>query len=222
MVKVAHYFCKHGIPIAGPMRALDPPRKFDLLIGEYMRVSSLELCSREVYDFKVPGAVAELGVFRGEFAAMINRAFPDRTLYLFDTFEDFPEEHIKRDADAGKATYSRERFKNTSVEHVMGRMRHPDKVVVKQGMFPDTAADMTEKAFAFVSIDADLYTPIYEGLKYFYPLLSPGGYIFVHDYNNSFYAGSKEAVRQFAEESKVGYFPLSDASGSAIIVKARG
>ena len=28
---------------------------------------------------------------------------------------------------------------------------------------------------------------IYEGLKYFYPRLSLGGYIFVHDYNSSLY-----------------------------------
>lgn len=40
------------------------------------------------------GAVAELGVYRGDFAKVINEAFPDKKLYLFDTFEGFPEEDL--------------------------------------------------------------------------------------------------------------------------------
>lgn len=75
-------------------------------------------------------------------------------------------------------------------------------------------------AFAFVSIDADLYKPIYEGLKYFYPRLSPGGYIFVHDYNTHIFHGAKQAVRDFCNESRVSFFPLSDHAGSAVIGKS--
>jgi O-methyltransferase len=70
-----------------------------------------------------------------------------------------------------------------------------------------------------VSIDADLYDPIYNGLKYFYPRLKQGGYIFIHDYNNDSYKGAKEAVRFFCKENNLPYFPLPDAAGSAIIAK---
>jgi O-methyltransferase len=54
-----------------------------------------------------------------------------------------------------------------------------------------------EDNFAFVSIDADLYKPIYDGLVYFYKNLSNGGYIFVHDFNNAYFSGSGKAVEKF-------------------------
>jgi hypothetical protein len=36
------------------------------------------------HEHKVPGATAELWVFRGEFARLINLAFPERRLHLFE------------------------------------------------------------------------------------------------------------------------------------------
>jgi O-methyltransferase len=57
--------------------------------GDYVRLKTLSLAAAEIYAGGVPGAAAELGVYRGEFAAEINRLFPDRKLYLFDTFGGF-------------------------------------------------------------------------------------------------------------------------------------
>jgi O-methyltransferase len=62
--------------------------------NDYFRVSSLELVAYEIYSNNVKGNVAELGVFRGDFAKHINVAFPDRKLYLFDTFDGFNEKDI--------------------------------------------------------------------------------------------------------------------------------
>ena len=93
--------------------------------------------------------------------------------------------------------------------------------IVKQGHFPKSAEGCEGEAFAFVSIDADLYRPIYEALSFFYPRLSPGGYAFVHDYNNAIYKGAKLAVQQYCLEHSLPYVPLSDASGSVAIAKAR-
>jgi O-methyltransferase len=76
-----------------------------------------------------------------------------------------------------------------------------------------------EETFAVVSLDADLYKPLYDGLLYFYPRMNRGGYIIIHDYNNSRFSGAKHAVRQFCEEQQVFVVPLSDLHGTAIIVK---
>jgi O-methyltransferase len=70
-----------------------------------------------------------------------------------------------------------------------------------------------------VSIDTDLYDPIYNGLQYFYPRLVKGGYIFIHDYNNDAYLGAKKAVQQFCAENNISFVPLPDSCGSAIITK---
>ena len=97
-------------------------------------------------------------------------------------------------------------------------MPHAKQCVIKKGFFPQTAAGLTEE-FVFVSIDADLYEPIYNGLVFFFPKLISGGYIFIHDFNNDNYKGSRKAVQQFCVENKINYLPLPDSGGSAIIMK---
>jgi O-methyltransferase len=101
----------------------------------------------------------------------------------------------------------------------MSKMKHPANCIVKAGYFPDTAEGLEDERYCFVSIDADLYNPIYEGLKYFYPRLSKGGYLFVHDYNRDIFKGAKEAVRQYCAENGLTFFPLTDSGGSAVLTK---
>ena len=40
--------------------------------------------------------------------------------------------------------------------------------------------------YALVHLDADLYSPQFSGLQYFYPRMTPGGVIIIHDCNNEF------------------------------------
>jgi O-methyltransferase len=96
-------------------------------------------------------------------------------------------------------------------------MKYPDNCVIKKGYFPETAEGVEEQ-FAFVSIDADLYEPIYQGLVYFYPRLEKGGYIFVHDCNGDVYGG-KAAVEKYAQEFNIPYFPLCDVCATIVLSK---
>lgn len=74
--------------------------------------------------------------------------------------------------------------------------------------------------FAFVSIDVDLEESIYQALDYFYPRLSFGGYIFIHDYTSSF-KGVKSAVDRCEENENrmLCKVPLCDANGTLVITK---
>lgn len=186
-------------------------------VTNYVRISTLELVAQEIAEKKVPGNVAELGVYKGQFAKYINQLFPDRTFYLFDTFEGFDEKDVAVEVGNNYST-GKQDFSNTSVESVLAKMVNREKCVVKQGWFPESLGGL-EDTFCFVSLDADLYKPIYDGLEYFYPRLSRGGYIFIHDYNNSGYEGAKAAVRAFSEKYNVGYTPMTDTWGSVIIAK---
>ena len=67
----------------GPFRDPSVLRMFDA------RVAVMRLLSEQIYQLDIPGNVAELGVFRGEFSSLISAAFPDRKIHLFDTFEGF-------------------------------------------------------------------------------------------------------------------------------------
>jgi O-methyltransferase len=176
----------------------------------------LALIAEEINDKQIKGCIAELGVYKGDFAKKINEHFPDKTLYLFDTFKGFD----KRDLDTEKnfSNVARENdFTNKSIELVLRRMKYPDNCIIKKGWFPETAENINAR-FAFVSIDADLFEPIYQGLLYFYERLEKGGYIFVHDYNGKLY-GAKAAVKKFSEEYNVPYVPISDLCGSVVFSK---
>jgi len=161
--------------------------------------------------------VAELGVYKGKFARYINQYFPERRLYLFDTFEGFDNRDIAKEKSDNFSKGDQD-FSDTSVAAVLQLMPFPGQCQPVKGFFPESAKGI-EDSFVFVSLDADLYEPIYSGLQFFYPKLVQGGYIFIHDYNNDQYKGAKKAVQQFCKEQQIGYVPLPDAGGSAIISK---
>jgi O-methyltransferase len=184
--------------------------------NDVIRYQTLALVAGEIKSKKIKGCVAELGVYKGDFAKRINVYFPDKTLYLFDTFYGFD----KRDVDIEKKFNNNAKendFTNNNIEVVLKKMKYPENCIIKKGWFPETTENIEER-FAFVSIDTDLFEPIYQGLLYFYDRLEKGGYIFVHDYNGKLY-GAKEAVQRFSEEFNVPYVPLSDLCGSVVFSK---
>jgi O-methyltransferase len=192
-------------------------RAIDRNYMDYIRISTLELAAHEIKERNVEGAVAEVGVYKGKFARYINQFFPDRKLYLFDTFKGFDASDVKTEV-ANNLSAGDQDFSNTSVKAVLSLMPHPEKCIVREGFFPETTKGLEEE-FAFVSLDTDLFDPIYNGLVYFYPRLKKGGYIFVHDYNNDNYSGAKKAVRKYCEENNLPFVPIPDSTGSAIICK---
>ena len=83
----------------------------------------------------LPGNVAELGVYKGKFARYINRYFPGRKLYLFDTFAGFD----KRDADREKThkfSGVEQDFSDTSLEAVIKLNALPGKLHSGERIFP--------------------------------------------------------------------------------------
>jgi len=188
------------------------PANFD-----YMRFATLGLCYEEIVNNQVKGSVAELGIYKGDFAWRLNFLFADRTLYLFDTFSGFDAKDLKQEISNGFQQVDQD-FSDTSVDMVLSKMINPKKCIVRKGYFPDTTIGIDD-TFCFVSIDADLYGPILTGLNYFYPRLEKGGYLFIHDFNNDMYKGSNEAVLKFCAENKIGYVPIPDSGGTVIIAK---
>ena len=184
---------------------------------DYIRLATLELVAHEINNKNLQGNVAEVGVYKGKFAQYINQYFPSRKLYLFDTFQGFDEKDIKAEIKLGLNNVG-QNFSNTSVDIVLKNMPFPEQCIIKKGFFPETTEGIDD-TFVFVSLDTDLYEPIYQGLTYFYPRMVRGGYIFVHDVNNNSYKGAAKAVNQFAIEQQISFLPLPDACGSAVLIK---
>ena len=190
----------------------------------YVRLATLQLLAEQVVKNNVFGDMAELGVHRGWFAAPMNELLPDRKLHLFDTFEGFTKEDIDFEKNNGylmSINTEAGAFSDTSVDYVLSKMKAPQNCVVHKGYFPDTANEIPDDIrYCLVSIDADIYKPIYAGLYYFYEKLSPGGYIMVHDYNQmNKWAGATEAVDRFCMERKLCFVPIPDECGSVVFTK---
>lgn len=115
---------------------------FPSLGFDYVRYATLELLSYEINEKKIEGNLAELGVYKGEFAKHMSECFPEKKIYLFDTFEGFDDRDIKKEE---KNSLSNARvhneFSNTSMEEVLAKMPYREKVVMKRGSFLKQPSD---------------------------------------------------------------------------------
>lgn len=185
-----------------------------------IRSAVLYNISKRIKDLNIQGDIAELGVYKGDLAWQINMLFPDHKLYLFDTFEGFDERDVAIEKENHYSKGNVGDFSDTSVFRVLKRCPYPHNIILKKGYFPTTAIDLDNHLWSFVSLDTDLYQSIYEGILYFYPRLSHGGMILLHDYNNKQFIGAHKAVDDY--EKKYGALllvPLCDLHGSAVIIK---
>lgn len=187
--------------------------------ADFVRHHAMRLAATHINARGVAGAIAELGVYQGETAAELNRLFPERSLYLFDTFSGFDMRDLTSERTDGLSVAATGHFADTSVQKVLDRLPHAERAIVRQGFFPETAGGLEDETFAFVSLDVDLHDPTLAGLEWFYPRLSSGGCIFVHDYNNRRYLGVRKAVDTFLSTNSVPSLQLPDFAGSIVILR---
>lgn len=188
------------------------------------RVSWLRNYAQYVKDESLPGGVAECGVSMGEFARFINKYFPDRTLYLFDTFSGFDERGIRKEQSLNDESFLKShfnqagRFSGANEILVLSRMPNKENCVIKKGYFPEIAKGIVDR-FCFVNLDMDLYQPMLAGLRFFYDKMCINGVILLHDYYLSELPGVKRAVDDFEKEQgrRLCKLPIGDSMSIAII-----
>ncbi|MDP1621891.1 MAG: TylF/MycF/NovP-related O-methyltransferase [Bacteroidales bacterium] len=164
----------------------------------------------------VPGVLVELGVYKGDSAQVIHHLDPERQLHLFDTFAGFTASDLLME-NGEAATYTTKNFADTSVQTVLRKIDGNYNIIIHQGHFPESARGFHETV-ALVNMDADLYNPTKAGLEFFYPLLSPGGVIMVHDYNYK-WPGIIKAVDDFVKTIPEKPVLLPDINGTVVLIK---
>ncbi len=181
------------------------------LQNDYARLATLELLCRRLKT--VPGAAAELGVYKGFFARCINQLLPDRRLYLFDSFAGFSPEACA--SESFQAAHE-----NTAVEKVLSVMPYPEKVIIRSGFFPESLKGL-EARFCLVSLDVDFMQTTLEGLRYFWPRLEKGGYLLLHDWGSTSLPGVANALAEYERElaEPIRAVPLCDISGTLVLCK---
>jgi hypothetical protein len=186
--------------------------------GDAARLWGLMLNVKQVLKDNVLGDFAELGVWRGNTAAVLAHyaSASARQVYLFDTFEGFDAKDLVN-VDADKPMV----FANTSEAYVRETLGANDACCrYVKGYFPDSiTAECAGRRYAVVSIDCDLYEPMRAGLEFFYPRLSSGGILFLHDYSSGIWNGAAKAIDEFCTEHDEFVILMPDKSGSAFLRK---
>lgn len=191
-------------------------KKAEIIYSDSVRFFNFWFQIDRLKKQNIPGCFAELGVYKGDSAHIINLMDPSRDFHLFDTFEGFKEKDLV--VETGKAaTYTTHNFADTSIERVKQRL-NSEKFIFHKGYFPETTKKLSDEKFALVSMDADLYNPTKAGLEFFYPRLSKGGVIIVHDYNPD-WPGIMKAVDHFANTVSTPIVPLTDTDNSVMLFK---
>lgn len=182
--------------------------------GDLTRFYTIYLNVNQILDDGVPGDVVELGVYKGNSAALLATLArrKNRHLYLFDTFAGFDSRDLHGIDGAHPVI-----FTDTSVEAVRDLVG-TEGVSYVQGFFPESTSQVRlPEQIAIAHIDCDLYEPMKAGLECFYPRLAPGGILLLHDYASGCWPGAKRAIDEFFENRPEKPILAADKSGTALI-----
>ncbi len=166
--------------------SLNPFGKLKLLADQFLTVVGL------------PGAMADVGAYRGGCSLILRRLAPNRELHLFDTwsgnpFNDDLCHHKKGEWPA----------ELSECQKIVGK---PDeKTVYWPGVFPscmDVEKFGFDVKFCFVVIDPDTYQTTRDAIEFFWPRLVQGGKLFFDDYDWEPCAGVKKAVDEAFPENQ--------------------
>jgi len=141
----------------------------------------------------LPGAAAEVGVYRGGSAKLLARVLSgaNKTVHLFDTFAGMPTTDEKLDF------HRTGDFADTSLAAVQKYLAACQNVAFHAGLFPDTAAPLENEQFCFAYIDVDIHASVRAACEFFHHRLVSGGILLFDDYGQLTCPGARRAVDDF-------------------------
>lgn len=154
---------------------------------------------------KLPGALAEVGVYQGGSAKLECLVKGDAPLYLFDTFEGMPT--VNKSVDG---VFNTGDFADTSLEGVKAYLSDFPNVHLFKGFFPDSAIGKEPESlqYRFVHLDVDIYESTIKSLEFFYPRMVKGGILISHDYGKTAAPGVAKAFGEFFADKPETVIPL--------------
>jgi hypothetical protein len=150
-------------------------------------------------DRPCPGAVAEVGVYKGgslHFMANLLSVLGrnDVALHGFDTFAGHAAQDILQPLEPN---HTPGLFSDTLFEKVSTMLEVWPTLTLHQGRFQETCPSVAQTDFAFVHLDADLYSVTRDALAFFAPRVVPGGVIILDDYGFTTTPGVLKAAEEF-------------------------
>ena len=171
----------------------DWPPHAETMVG-LARLANVRECVTTALAEGVPGDLVETGVWRGGTAIYLRAILAalgdtDRTVWACDSFEGLPEADAERypvDIPLRLHEHSQLAIGLDQVRANFARYQLlDDQVRFVPGWFRDTLPKLAVEIgpIAVLRLDGDMYESTIDALTHLEPLVSPGGYVIVDDYN---------------------------------------
>jgi O-methyltransferase len=185
------------------------------------RVATLMNAVGYLTEHKIPGNIAECGVWRGGSMMAVARALmshgdSSRHLYLYDTFEGMsePTEHDKSlSGESAKSLLDRDTVGTglwclASIEDVRTNILstgYPEeRVHFIKGKVEETLPSVLPGRLALLRLDTDWYESTKHELIHLFPLLDPRGLLIIDDYGC--WQGARKATDEYFSEHKLNLY----------------
>jgi hypothetical protein len=186
-----------------------------------------------VMDARIPGDIAECGVWRGGSMmivalVLLARGDTSRSLYLYDTYEGLTAPTDQdRCYDGTRAETMLQKNTNGTgiwckatledVRHNLLSTGYPEeKLHFIKGKVEDTLPATMPQQLALLRLDTDWYESTRHELKHLFPRLDPKGILILDDYGN--WQGARKAVDEyFSERQRLVYLHRIDFSGRMLV-----
>lgn len=174
----------------------------------------------------VPGDFIECGVNAGFISSAIMHRLRwnalRRRFFLIDTFSGpVLEQYSREEIDCGRLEMAKQALSAgsyvTDVERARANFAEWPNAVVVHGAVPEILHSLDLGPIAFLHIDMNCAYPERAALEFFWPHLSPGGFVLLDDYAYSGHDVQARAMDQAAEELQTAI--LSLPTGQGIIIK---
>jgi len=213
-------------------RIIDLSRPFSLT--SYEAMVSLIRAVRYIVKNRIPGDMAECGVWRGGSmmivaATLLAEGDTSRHLYLYDTFEGMsdPTELDKSYEGVLASELLEQTPKNNSIwcyadindvkANLLSRGYPEEKIHFIKGKVEETIPCILPSALSLLRLDTDWYESTKHELIYLFPLLKPKGILIIDDYGH--WQGSKVATDEYFESRNICIYLSRTDYTSRIAVK---
>jgi len=190
------------------------------LTGEE-RIAALMNAVGYVVENKIPGDIAECGVWRGGSMmavalALMYHSDSSRHLYLYDTFEGMsaPTKHdqsfdglsaqlqLQRDP-VGTGVWCRSPIEDVRA-NVLSTGYPEERVHFIPGKVEETLPSIRPACLSLLRLDTDWYESTKHELIYLFPLLDPRGLLIIDDYGH--WHGARKAVDEYLTERNLNLY----------------
>jgi hypothetical protein len=187
----------------------DWPPHAETMVG-LARLANVRELARTALAEGIPGDLVETGVWRGGTAIYMRAILAAagdtaRTVFACDSFEGLPE----ADADRFPMDVPMRLHEHSQLAVGLDRVQAnfarygllDDQVRFVPGWFRDTLPKLATEldAIAVLRLDGDMYESTIDALTHLEPLVSPGGFVIVDDYNGI------EACRQAVADHRAAH-----------------